>query len=170
MKWITPLQNFDAAVFLWCMARKRRQPLVALSRVVSKTGDGWLYLLGFFGLWAAQAVSPRLLWLIALAYGVERALYFVLKNSLKRHRPAQAIDGFSSAIQPHDQFSFPSGHTSAAFLSAALIGVLLPPLAWLGYIWAAGVGLSRIVLGVHFPGDVVMGAILGTSIAWVVLI
>lgn len=169
MKWIAPLHNVDSALFLWCMDRKHRQHLTRFGRVVSRTGDGWLYILLFMGLWLGKVISSRMLLLVALAFSVERILYFVMKNGLRRNRPAQSIKGFSSFIQPHDKFSFPSGHTSAAFLTATLLTVIFPVWAAFSFVWAGLIGLSRVFLGVHFPGDILVGASLGIATAWMVV-
>jgi undecaprenyl-diphosphatase len=76
---------------------------------------------------------PLLLWMagsgdavpfaqvLLLALAQERALYFCLKNTLKRRRPQNAIPGFHALIAPSDEFSFPWGHTSAAFLRATTV-------------------------------------------------
>ena len=62
----------------------------------------------------------------------------MLKNGFKRNRPQDALTHFTSVIVPHDQFSFPSGHTSAAFLMATLGGVCFGladhPFIYLGYL------------------------------------
>ena len=103
--------------------------------------------------------------LLAAALILERGLYFSLKNSLKRRRPQEAVPGFRSLITASDQFSFPSGHSSCAFLLAtSLVLVYGAPVAII-YLWAGAVALSRILLGVHFPGDTLAGALMGTSIA-----
>ncbi|HDZ11068.1 MAG TPA: phosphatase PAP2 family protein, partial [Bacteroidetes bacterium] len=62
---------------------------------------------------------------------------------------------------PPDQYSFPSGHTAAAFLMAQLLGYQLPFLVLPLYILAGLIGYSRIYLRVHYPLDVFFGAVLG---------
>jgi len=100
-----------------------------------------------------------------LAFLIERPVYLLLKKGFKRDRPQQALQNFCSVIKPADQFSFPSGHTSAAFMVATLLGYFLPDLLPILYLWAALVGFSRVVLGVHFPSDTLMGMVLGVSTA-----
>jgi undecaprenyl-diphosphatase len=76
-----------------------------------------------------------------------------------------ALQNFHSIITPSDQFSFPSGHTSAAFMVATLLAYFFPALSVFLYGWATLVGCSRVMLGVHFPTDILVGAILGISVA-----
>lgn len=102
---------------------------------------------------------------IILGFCIERPIYFVLKNGFKRNRPEAALKDFESLITPSDKFSFPSGHTSASFMMATLIGYFFPYLLAVLFVWAALVGFSRVVLGVHFPTDILVGVILGVSTA-----
>jgi undecaprenyl-diphosphatase len=69
-------------------------------------------------------------------------------------------------VTPSDQFSFPSGHTSAAFMVATITGFFMPLLMLPLLLWAALVGFSRVVLGVHFPTDTLVGMVLGVSVSF----
>jgi len=104
--------------------------------------------------------------LAALAFAIERIAYYVLKKNLKRRRPPAAIPGFKSLITPSDEFSFPSGHTSGAFLFTTLCVLWFGTVALPLYIWASLVGFSRVLLGVHFPGDILAGATIGTGVGF----
>jgi undecaprenyl-diphosphatase len=120
---------------------------------------------------------PMLLWLLsapyaedfatalAVALAAERTLYWTLKNSLRRPRPQVAVPGFRSLITASDQFSFPSGHTSAAFLLATMLTLFYGGPFAVVLAWACGVAMSRVLLGVHFPGDTVAGATMGAGTA-----
>jgi len=112
-----------------------------------------------------EGINSLLLQTVLLSFLIERPVYFVLKNSLKRNRPQAALINFRSIITPSDKFSFPSGHTSAAFMMATLLSYYFPPLIIPLYCWATLVGCSRVVLGVHFPTDILVGIILGISTA-----
>jgi undecaprenyl-diphosphatase len=166
MKIIQTIHAYDVHLFLWVCQRKTRRFQVQCARVVSRTGDGYLYLALGIGLALSSRAADRLL-LEALLLGflLERPLYFLLKNLCRRERPPTALK-IPSFIIPSDRFSFPSGHTSAAFLVACLVGSLDPALALPLLVWATGVGMSRVILGVHFPTDTLIGALMGSLLAF----
>lgn len=165
MKLIYSIHKYDVFMFTWLNNVGIHATLVRLCRAISRTGDGLPYVLLAAWLYWDQGVDDPLLRVMLLAFAVERPLYFALKNGFKRNRPQQALLGFRSVITPSDHFSFPSGHTSAAFMVATLLSVFFPSLTLLLYLWAALVALSRVVLGVHFPTDTLVGVALGMGVA-----
>lgn len=141
-----------------------------LIRWVSKTGDGHLYLLIGFVLWAFDPKDgPLFLYTALLAYALELPVYVVLKKSFKRQRPCDLMAYLSAHIKPSDKFSLPSGHTAAAFLMASLLAHFYPSVTVLVYAWASVIGLSRVLLGVHYPSDILAGATLGLTISFLSL-
>lgn len=161
------LHQLDVVIFYWTMKRKRLHLLARLSRALSRTADGYCYPFLAFGLYFYGTDSSiAFAAAMALGFALERPLYWVLKNGLKRDRPASALPGYQSFIIPSDQFSFPSGHTSGAFLTATLLCLYFPPVAPVALIWATLVGASRVTLGVHFPTDTLAGAAMGATLAW----
>lgn len=143
-------------------------------------GNGWI-LLGAFPL-LARARTRRFAAALLGVVATQATLVAILKALVQRARPCRCLEGVHARIfaAPTD-YSFPSGHSAGSFAFAAFVaGVVLAspraetgPLAsdarrWaivaLVYAFAVGVAVSRIALGVHFPGDVAAGAALGTAI------
>lgn len=114
-------------MFTWLINVKLHTPFTRISRGLSKTADGPLYVLFAVLLCKYQGINSSFLHAILLAFLIELPVYFVLKNSFKRNRPAAALENFVSVIIPSDKFSFPSVHTSAAFMMATLISYFSPP-------------------------------------------
>ena len=101
------------------------------------------------------------------AVAINSCVTEVLKYSINRDRPFKTyldITKKSAGGSP----SFPSGHTSGAFALATSLSLSCPK--WYiivpSYAWAGTVGFSRMDLGVHYPSDVLAGAIIGTGSAW----
>lgn len=133
---------------------------------LSKTGDGYLYFVIGILLWAFEQEHGELFLGTALmAYALELPVYVVLKKMFRRPRPCDLLAGMTAHVTPSDKFSLPSGHTAAAWLMASIVAHFYPSFALLAYSWAALIGLSRILLGVHYPTDVIAGMLLGVTIA-----
>ncbi|MDD2759946.1 MAG: phosphatase PAP2 family protein [Methylomonas sp.] len=165
MKLMYSIHQFDVRMFISLNSSGMHASLVRFCRWASRSGDGYLYVLLAVCLYSNQGLADKLLQALLLAFALERPLYFIMKKGFKRNRPQQAIKNFRSIITPSDQFSFPSGHTSAAFMVATLLAYFVPSLSIPLYLWALSVALSRVVLGVHFPGDTLMGMLMGGAIA-----
>lgn len=159
----------DVLAFTWCLQLHQlhqQRVMTRASRIISASADGFYYpLLPLILYVAGDTRAAALLLIMGLGFALERPVYYLAKNAFKRNRPAQALPGFNSVITPSDHFSFPSGHTSGAFLVATVVVMFYPGLFWLMYPWACLVGASRILLGVHFPTDTLAGAVMGTSFA-----
>ncbi len=97
------------------------------------------------------------------------ALYYPIKNFIvKRERPYVALsDVHTGHLDSADKYSMPSGHTTAAFAIATALTLRYPkPYVYIpAYAWAAFVGYGRMYWGLHYPSDVVAGALLGTASA-----
>ena len=144
--------------------------LRGLFRAVSRLGDGvvWYALMAamplFFGFsqWQ-QGLRVSAQMLCAGAFGL--VLYKFLKHRLVRERPFIGLIGIECAMPPLDRYSFPSGHTLHAVLFTAIAIRHVPELAVLLVPFALLVAASRVVLGLHYPTDVLAGATLGALVA-----
>lgn len=135
-------------------------------RAISKTGDGLLYaLITIAILLFDQTTGYTFFFVTVTAYAIERPLYLLLKNTIRRERPFETLRQFTAQVKPSDKFSLPSGHTAGAFVMATLLDMFYPGIAVFAYGWAITIGFSRIALGVHYPGDIIAGALLGISAA-----
>ncbi|MBB3048023.1 undecaprenyl-diphosphatase [Litorivivens lipolytica] len=167
MQILTTLTQYDTRMFLWCVNSRHQSVLAKTAKQVSRSGDGYLQILIPVGLaLIAGEAGQHLLLATLLAFAIELPLYWVLKNSFQRRRPPEAIPSFSSVITASDKFSFPSGHTAAAVMLATLVYLSFGLVALPLMIWAAMVGASRVILGVHFPTDILAGATLGATLAY----
>jgi undecaprenyl-diphosphatase len=153
----------------WCRAANRwgaRQAVRAYFGAVSRLGDGifWYALLVALPLLDTRgglAVSLQL----AATGAVSALLYRVLKRWTRRPRPCHADPAIRAWVAPLDEFSFPSGHTLHAVAFTLVTLAHYPMLAWLLVPFALSVAASRVVLGVHYPSDVLAASAIGTGLA-----
>jgi undecaprenyl-diphosphatase len=97
-------------------------------------------------------------------------LYRWLKRKTARPRPYQVHRDIVCAATPLDPFSFPSGHTLHAAAFSVVAVAYYPALVWLLLPVTLLIASSRVVLGLHYPSDVLAGAAVGTLIASVALL
>ena len=148
----------------------RRAGLLRVFRVASRLGDGvlWYSLIGLLTvLGGAPCRIAALQCAVAGTAGL--LLYRALKNVLVRERPYMTHAAIVCAGKPLDRFSFPSGHTLHAVCLTIIICSALPWAALLLVPAALLIALSRMVLGLHYPTDVIAGGLLGASIAFATL-
>jgi membrane-associated phospholipid phosphatase len=104
---------------------------------------------------------------IAETIAASAFITLALKNITKRDRPYITYPEIDNVID-ESGYSFPSGHTSAAFATATSLSMAYPK--WYviapSFLWAGAVGYSRMYLGVHYPTDVLAGAIVGSGSAY----
>ena len=165
MRLIQSIYRFDVSLFMWISSCNTQAGWVRLARWVSASANGPLYLLLMLVLYLGRSeLADLLLSCLLLGFLIERPIYFILKPIFRRDRPFENLKT-RRHIVPGDRFSFPSGHTSAAFLVATMLGSFEPILYPGLLLWASSVAAARVILGVHFPTDTLVGALMGSGLA-----
>lgn len=132
----------------------------------TRAGDGWLwYLTGVLVLICGG--DTRISAVLAAGWAALSGIcsFILIKKVSGRTRPCAIQPHCWAHLLPPDRFSFPSGHTITAFAVAVTISSFYPSF-WIPLLFCAvSVAISRILLGMHFLSDVLVGAILGTGLA-----
>ena len=138
---------------------------------VSRMGDGWAWfaLMAMLPMWFgnnAWSVS-----LVMLATGaVATLIYKFIKHATHRLRPCEKTEGLLLTIAPLDRFSFPSGHTLHAVCFTVIACSAYSALMWALIPFTILVAISRLVLGLHYLSDVLVGAMIGGSLGSVAVL
>ena len=138
----------EADILLWIQNNIRNDVLTPIFRFITTLGNaGVIWIVLSVGLLIPK--KTRRVGALALVSLVFSALIdnVILKNVVARTRPYEVIEGLTSLVGVQKDYSFPSGHTGSAFAAAVVMG------------------LSRLYVGVHYPSDVLGGALIGTGIA-----
>jgi undecaprenyl-diphosphatase len=154
---------------VWCLRfnhASRTSWVRSVFRAVSRLGDGvfWYALMLALPLVYGRAAAVPVTHMLCVGLACT-LIYQCLKHGTSRPRPYQLRPDIYCAAAALDQFSFPSGHTlhAVAFSGTAL--AYFPELAWLLVPFTAMVAASRLVLGLHYPTDVLAGAAIGAGMA-----
>ena len=163
------LCQMEGPILLWIQEAVRQPWLNPLVEVYTRLGNAgmlWIVLsavmLRFPKTRKAGALS-----LLAMVLGL-LCTNVVLKHLVGRTRPWIDVAGLIPLVNEPDPNSFPSGHTCAAF-AAGIIWARALPRTWMrvgAVILAVCMGLSRLYVGVHYPSDVLAGAVVGSLCAW----
>lgn len=162
------LQNLDGAILLAIQGARLEllNPVVELFTSLGNAGLLWI-VLSLAMLCYKPTRKAGALALCAMALGL-LCTNAALKHLVGRDRPWLHVAGLIPLVNEPDPNSFPSGHTCAAF-AAGLSWARTLPWRWsriLAVILAVCMGLSRLYVGVHYPSDVIAGALVGAFCAW----
>jgi undecaprenyl-diphosphatase len=143
----------------------RTAGLVKVFQIASRLGDGvlWYTLMAVLALFFGDEGRVAALQCVLAGSG-GLAIYRLLKNVLVRERPYMTHAAIICAGKPLDRFSFPSGHTLHAVSFTLIVCSSLPMMTLVLVPAAVLIALSRVVLGLHYPTDVLAGALLGALI------
>ncbi|WP_230659855.1 phosphatase PAP2 family protein [Psychrobacter sp. I-STPA10] len=156
------LLTWDTKLCIHINRYSTNQLIAQFFKVVSRLGDGWFWytlLLCIAFSYGQSALLPLLTTTLVSLSGL--IIYKLLKIKTVRPRPYQVHQVIILGERPLDVFSFPSGHTLQAVLFTATLGSYYPSLLWIMLPFMLLVAISRMVLGLHYPTDVLIGAMIG---------
>jgi undecaprenyl-diphosphatase len=164
------LQQLNAREIPVCLLFNRMNHLRPISRffaIISRLGDGvfWYCLMLALPLFHGSLGLQAALHMLVVS-GVGVLIYKLLKTKTHRVRPYHYHSSILQNVAALDQFSFPSGHTLHAVSFTWIALHYFPQYALLLLPFTVLVALSRVVLGLHYPSDVLMGALLGAGLAY----
>ncbi len=136
--------------------------------------SGWIWilvLLNIVWLYYHRTRAAKALIASVLAFGVADSVsYRIIKPIINRPRP-EYVTGMNVILRVpnHSGQSFPSNHATNSFAVANVVGTYFPAARWWAFAYAALVAYSRVYVGVHFPTDVLGGALLGLMLSYLIL-
>jgi undecaprenyl-diphosphatase len=165
-QWWASCNSLDVKLCRVANRAAHRRRLLGAMRLVSRLGDGVIW-------YALMLAMPILCgkqgWFAGLHLAAVAAvgflLYRLLKNRLVRERPFVRLVGIECFMAPLDRYSFPSGHTLHAVSLTLTACAYVPMLAAILIPFTLAVAASRVILGLHYPSDVLAGAVLGVALA-----
>jgi undecaprenyl-diphosphatase len=164
---LSQLNNIEAPL---CRAASIRGEALDTQRfygIISRLGDGVFWYLVMAILPAIHGREGVIAAIHMLLVGmVSLLIYKLLKHLTGRRRPCDQFSDVRRHAPMLDLYSFPSGHTMHAVGFTAVLLTYFPTLGLLIAPFAFLVASSRLVLGLHYPSDVIAGAIIGGSVAW----
>ena len=161
--------KLDQTIILFIQDNLRFQVLnwvMIVASVLSNGGAIWILTSIIF---IIMKKYRRLGFVLIICIGISWAIdSLVIKNFVMRPRPYDELDSVIPLIKKLDSWSFPSGHACASFAGAWVITKALSKKYGAAYVYSAFVAISRVYLGVHYPTDVIVGALVGVFVSMLV--
>lgn len=130
--------------------------------VAGTLGIVWLAIaLALAALWR----RPQIFFLTAAGDAAAQLASLAIKLAVDRKRPALVYPEPEPLVSVPTDNAFPSGHAASSFACATLLALAAPRLAAPLFLLAAGIAVSRVYVGVHYPLDILGGAVLGVAVA-----
>lgn len=163
------LINLDGNILLFIQEYIRQDWMTPFWTMITSLGNGGRFWIGLSILLLIPKKTRKAG--IAALFAMILNLLFtnvVLKNMVARIRPYEVIAGLRILIDPEKSFSFPSGHTACSFAAAYAYYRCSTQKRWgiAALVLAGLIGFSRLYVGVHYPTDVIGGALIGIFAAW----
>jgi undecaprenyl-diphosphatase len=158
--------DWDIDLCQSCNDLSRNLSLRKIFKLVSRLGDGvfWYMLMAVLLLTYQAEALPAVLHMLAV--GLAGTLFYKwIKRKTLRPRPFNVYPSIVCNGHTLDQFSFPSGHTMHAVAFSIVVVAYVPALIWLVLPFAILVAMSRPILGLHYPSDVLVGALIGALLS-----
>jgi len=165
------IQRFEHDLCVTLNRSSRSRLVARFFAAVSRLGDGvvWYSLMALTALTQGE-YGLRAAAVMAVTGLAGLTIYKLLKSNLVRERPYIGHPNIQVGSQPLDRYSFPSGHTLHAVLFTVIAIAWFPVLAAALVPLAILIALSRVILGLHYPTDVIVGALIGWSLAEIALL
>ena len=162
--------QLEGPILLWIQEYLRNDLLTPIVKFITHLGDAGMFWIALTVLFLVIPKLRKIGFLMMCSLLLNTLLNnMILKNLVARTRPYEIVEGLVNIVGEQSDFSFPSGHTGSSFAAAVVIFLMCPrkigvPVLVLAFL----ISLSRLYVGVHFPTDVLVGALIGTMAAMLV--
>jgi len=167
MDFLSALLGFDRYIFKILNSELTHPWLDAVMPVLTDFHKTTFFLYSFpvflvlWLVWQKQKCVKTLLGLVVAIALADTTSYHLIKKNIQRERPEKVMAEVQLRTHSHSGFSFPSNHAANSVAGAVIIRYMYPQLRSIVYVLALLVAYSRIYVGVHFPLDVLCGALVG---------
>lgn len=158
------LLEWDADVLLWIQENMRTELMTVIMKSITRLGDAGCLWIVLSVLFLVLNKTRR----VGVAASFAMIFTFItvnlgIKNIVARIRPYEAVEGLNRLVEAQKDYSFPSGHTAHAFAVGVVILIMMPRKVGVPvFIISVLMAYSRLYIGVHYPTDVIGGAVIGT--------